>query len=114
MSIIDWMSASMIIDIAFVVFTLFYIFKFRKQRKSILELSNSVESIEKEILEINEKIEMHKKGIVETYSNMEIMSKDASKSEEELESSIERLENKIDLVIRNPQSARRKLKNIEE
>lgn len=111
MSIIDWMNASMIIDIAFIVFTFFYVVKFRKQRKSILELSSNVESIGKQISEINEKIEMHKKGIIETYSNMEIMSKDADKSEEELLLLLEKIEGKIDSAIRNPQAARRKLKN---
>ena len=62
MSFFDWMNINMIVDIAFIVFSVAIIWKFRKMQK--------------EILDLYKKLGFHKDAIVEMHKNLEILEKD--------------------------------------
>ena len=96
MNFFDWMNMNMIIDIAFIVFSVAAIWKLRQQMKINKKIQESN-------IKIEEKLEMHKLAIIEL-----IQHKEAS-----IEHTNE-IEQKIIDVTKNPQAARRKLKQSEQ
>jgi uncharacterized protein YoxC len=85
MNFFDWMNMNMIIDIAFLVFSGAVIWKFRKNQKLVTEANNYNTGIQT-------KLEMHRIAIVD------LMQKTQA------------LEEQVISVTKNPQAARRKLK----
>lgn len=85
MNFFDWMNMNMIIDIAFLVFSGAVIWKFRKNQKLVTEAKNYN-------TDIQTKLEMHRIAIVD------LMEK------------TQKLEEQVISVTKNPQAARRKLK----
>ena len=96
MNFLNWMNMNMIIDIAFLVFSAAVIWKMRKHQKLHDKHDKSRESIVESIAEsktdIETKLEMHRLAIVH------LMQKS------------DKLEEQIISVAKNPQAARRKLK----
>ena len=88
MSFFDWMNMNMIIDIAFLVFSGAVVWKFRKNQKLLAEAKNYN-------ADIQTKLEMHRIAIVDLMENTQ------------------QLELQIISVAKNPQAARRKLKQSE-
>ena len=89
MNFLDWMNMNMVIDIAFLVFSGAVIWKFRKNQKSLTEANNYN-------TDIQTKLEMHRLAIVD------LMQKTQD------------LEEQVVSVTKNPQAARRKLKQSEQ
>lgn len=125
MNFFDWMNMNMIFDIAFLVFTVAFILKNRKQNKLIDNLFSENKALSREIATLNKKLaidietvkddatkqlhdtktklNLHKESILEMFSNIEIVEKQVGK-----------LDDKIISVIKNPQAARRKLNQNKE
>ncbi len=89
MNFLDWMNMNMVIDIAFLVFACAVVWKFRKNQKSLTEANNYN-------TDIQTKLEMHRLAIVD------LMQKTQD------------LEEQVVSVTKNPQAARRKLKQSEQ
>ena len=89
MNFLDWMNMNMIIDITFLVFSGAVIWKFRKNQKLLTE-ANSQNT------DIQTKLEMHRLAIID------LMQKTQD------------LEEQVISVTKNPQAARRKLKQSEQ
>lgn len=120
MNFFDWMNMNMVFDIAFLVFTVAFILKNRKQNKLIENLFSENKTLNSKVAVLNEKLasdietvkddavkyvydtkanlKLHKESILEMFSNIEVMEKEVGK-----------LDDKIISVIKNPQAARRKL-----
>lgn len=96
MNFFDWMNMNMIIDIAFIVFSVAVTWKLRQYTKINKEIQKSNERIE-------EKLEMHKLAIIELIQHKEASIEHANQ-----------IEQKIIDVTKNPQAARRKLKQLEQ
>tara|TARA_Y100000114_G_scaffold157213_1_gene188077 strand:- start:7207 stop:7542 length:336 start_codon:yes stop_codon:yes gene_type:complete len=100
---LDWMNMNMFIDIAFLVFTAAFIWKFRKINKDVL--SNQQRSQENE-----HKIAMHKAYSQKLSARIDLQSKVIVEMGENLNFIKEDLE----LAMKNPQEARRVLKRREK
>ena len=85
MSFFDWMNVNMLMDIAFLVFSAAVIYRSRKHSSMILKLNEANDDLQY-------KIEMHRLAIVD------LMQK------------TQKVEEQIISVTKNPQAARRKLK----
>ena len=96
MNFFDWMNMNMIIDIAFIVFSVAVTWKLRQHMKINKEIQKSNERIE-------EKLEMHKMAIIELIQHKEASIEHANQ-----------IEQKVIDVTKNPQAARRKLKQSEQ
>ena len=88
MSFVNWMEMNMIVDISFVVFLIIVVWKFRK--------NNS------ELLDIRTKLEMHRLALVELMEKAENNKVHTGELREQIIS-----------LTKNPQAARRKLKQEE-
>ena len=96
MNFFDWMNMNMIIDIAFIVFSVAAIWKLRQQMKINKKIQESN-------IKIEEKLEMHKLAIIELIQHKEASIEHTNQ-----------IEQKIIDVTKNPQAARRKLKQSEQ
>ena len=96
MNFFDWMNMNMIIDIAFIVFSIAAIWKLRQQMKINKKIQESN-------IKIEEKLEMHKLAIIELIQHKEASIEHTNQ-----------IEQKIIDVTKNPQAARRKLKQSEQ
>tara|TARA_X000000950_G_C13875246_1_gene644589 strand:+ start:1263 stop:1568 length:306 start_codon:yes stop_codon:yes gene_type:complete len=96
MNFFDWMNMNMIIDIAFIVFSVAAIWKLRQHMK----INNKIQESN---IKIEEKLEMHKLAIIELIQHKEASIEHAKQ-----------IEQKVVDVTKNPQAARRKLKQSEQ
>jgi hypothetical protein len=88
MNFFDWMSINMLIDVAVIVFGAAVIYRSRKHNSMILKLND-------ENADLQHKIEMHRLAIIDLMQKAQSM------------------EEQIISVTKNPQAARRKLKQSE-
>ena len=96
MNFFDWMNMNMIIDIGFIVFSVAVIWKLRQHMKTNKKIQESN-------IKIEEKLEMHKLAIIELIQYKELATERAKQ-----------IEQKVIDVTKNPQVARRKLKQSEQ
>jgi len=96
MNFLDWMNMNMIIDITFIVFSGAVIWKLRQYNKIHNEIKKTNANFE-------EKLEMHKLAIIELIQFKESTSNHLTKVDKQI----------VD-VTKNPQAARRKLKQAEQ
>ena len=96
MNFFDWMNMNMIIDIAFIVFSVAIVWKLRQHMKINKKIQESN-------IKIEEKLEMHKLAIIELIQYKELATEHAKQ-----------IEQKVIDVTKNPQVARRKLKQSEQ
>ena len=100
---LDWMNMSMAVDIAFLVFAVAVVWKFKRFQKNILtNQDRSHDNQEKIALhkaysqKLSERIDLQSQVIVEIGENVKLLKDD------------------VELTMRNPQEARRELKRREK
>ena len=96
---LDWMNMSMAVDIAFLVFAVAVVWKFKRLQKNIL--SNQSRSHDNQ-----EKIKMHKVYSQQLSERIDLQSKVIV----EMGENIVALKDDLELTMNNPQEARRELK----
>lgn len=85
MSFIDWMNMNMILDISFLVFTCAFIWKLKKQNKKLQTIIDENQNINRKIIIIQDNLK-------------------------DLDTTYQKTQNDLFLVMKNPQAARRILK----
>lgn len=96
---LDWMNMSMAVDIAFLVFAVAVVWKFKRLQKNIL--SNQSRGHDNQ-----EKIEMHKVYSQQLSERIDLQSKVIV----EMGQNVVALKDDLELTMNNPQEARRELK----
>lgn len=100
---LDWMNMSMAVDIAFLVFAVAVVWKFKRLQKNIITNQDRGHDNQEKILmhktysqKLSERIDLQSSVIVEMGENVKLLEED------------------IRLTMRNPQEARRELKRREK
>lgn len=103
---LDWMNMSMAVDIAFLVFAAAVIWKFKRQQKQILtNQETSLDNVHKILMhkmfsqDLAKRIDLQTESILELNNDIQSACEGISQLEEDLET-----------TMRNPQEARRLLK----
>ena len=107
---LDWMNMSMAVDIAFLVFAVAVVWKFIRLQKNILSNQSKLHENKQLIEDNKEKIILHKAFSKKMSERIDLQSKVMV----EMGENIIFIKDDLEIVMRNPQEARRVLKRREK